>query len=169
VNGPPLANGSAIRGQLHTSDATDTELLNRFIRDKDEAAFAQLMRRHGPMVLGVCRRLLRHAQDAEDAFQATFLLLVRKAARIGKAELLGSWLYGVALRVAIRSRLQAARRQQKERTDTERRAAAQRSQPRRAQSWRDGERFFVKLVFREEAGLIGVLRVFCRRVAAGAG
>src|SRR5262249_368681 len=70
----------------------------------DEGAFAALLARHGPMVLGVCRRVLRHTQDAEDAFQATFLVLARKAGAIGRREALGGWLYGVACRVAARAR-----------------------------------------------------------------
>src|SRR5437762_2365355 len=73
---------------------SDGELVERFLLRRDEAAFAALVRRHGPMVLAVCRRLLGHAQDAEDAFQATFLLLVRRAGAIRRRESVGSWLYG---------------------------------------------------------------------------
>lgn len=105
---------------------SDAELLERFVASRDEAAFAALMARHGPMVFGVCRRLLRHAQDAEDAFQAVFLILIRKAASIGKRELLGNWLYGVAFRVAARARLLAAKRRTREATDMERIAEATR-------------------------------------------
>ncbi len=108
------------------TDVSDAELLERFVASRDEAAFAALMARHGPMVIGVCRRLLRHAQDAEDAFQATFLILVRKAASIGKRELLGNWLYGVAMRVAARARVLAAKRRTREATDMERIAVATR-------------------------------------------
>jgi DNA-directed RNA polymerase specialized sigma24 family protein len=67
----------------------DHQLLERFAADRDEAAFAALVRRHGPMVLATCRRVLRHAQDAEDAFQATFLILARKAGSIRRSESAG--------------------------------------------------------------------------------
>jgi RNA polymerase sigma-70 factor (ECF subfamily) len=89
---------------------TDGQLLERFLANHDDAAFRALLQRHGPMVLGVCRRLLRHEQDAEDAFQATFLLLVRKAAAIANRQAVGSWLYGVAYRVALKARTRALRR-----------------------------------------------------------
>jgi RNA polymerase sigma factor (sigma-70 family) len=89
---------------------TEGQLLERFVTQRDEAAFEALIARHGPMVLGVCRRVLSDPHDAEDAFQATFLLLVRKAAGLRNRELVGNWLYGVAYRVAVRSRQTAARR-----------------------------------------------------------
>jgi RNA polymerase sigma factor (sigma-70 family) len=88
----------------------DTLLLRRFVSQRDEAAFELLVWRHGPMVHGVCRRLLRHEQDAEDAFQATFLLLARKARSINGRGSLGGWLYQVAYRVALRARTAALRR-----------------------------------------------------------
>src|SRR5215813_2408519 len=75
---------------------SDADLLGRFVSRGDEAALEVLFWRHGPLVWGVCRRLLRHEQDAEDAFQATFLALVRKAAAVSKRDSVGSWLYGVA-------------------------------------------------------------------------
>ena len=84
-------------------DLTDGQLLTRFVAARDEASFAALVRRHGPMVLGVCRRLLRHAQDAEDCFQATFLVLARKASAVQR-ESVGSWLYAVAYRTSLEAR-----------------------------------------------------------------
>jgi RNA polymerase sigma factor (sigma-70 family) len=100
-------------GQLHDgSGLADTVLLEHFISRRDEEAFAGLVRRHGPMVLGVCRRMLRNPDDAEDAFQATFLVLVRKAGSIRRRHLLGNWLYGTAYRAALEAR--AARRRLRE-------------------------------------------------------
>jgi RNA polymerase sigma factor (sigma-70 family) len=95
-------------------EASDRELLERYAGCRDASAFAALIRRHGPMVLGVCRRVLNHEQEAEDAFQATFLVLVRKASGIDRPELLGNWLYGVAYRVAHKARAQLARRRHHE-------------------------------------------------------
>ncbi len=85
--------------------ASDRALLGRFADVRDDRAFAELVARHGPMVLGVCRRVLRHATDAEDAFQATFLVLVRKAGAVRDPERLGPWLYGVAWRTANKLRV----------------------------------------------------------------
>ncbi len=96
-------------------DVPDGQLLNRFLAQRDEAAFEALVRRHGPMVLGVCRRILKNAEDAEDAFQATFLVLVRKAATITKRETMGGWLYGVARKTALKAREAGERRRAKER------------------------------------------------------
>jgi RNA polymerase sigma factor (sigma-70 family) len=92
----------------------DAELLQQFIAEGDEAAFAALVQRHGTMVLGVCRGVLHHQQDAEDVFQATFLVLARRAHTIRKQQSLGSWLHGVAFRLALRARAQARRRQGRE-------------------------------------------------------
>lgn len=105
---------------------TDRELLDALVTRQDEAAFEVLLRRHGPMVLAVCRRVLRNAHDAEDAFQATFLVLVRKASTIRKSDVLGSWLYGVAYRTAQKVRTLNTRRASRERQ------AAGRSNPPRA-------------------------------------
>ena len=88
----------------------DGQLLDCFLTQREEAAFTALVRRHGPMVFGVCRRILTDAHDAEDAFQATFLVLARKAASIWPRDQVGPWLHGVALRTASKARCQKARR-----------------------------------------------------------
>jgi RNA polymerase sigma factor (sigma-70 family) len=95
------------------AELDDGKLLSCFLERRDEAALAALVKRHGPMVWGVCRRLLNH-HDAEDAFQATFLVLVRKAASIVPREMVGNWLYGVAHQAALAARRTAARRKAKE-------------------------------------------------------
>jgi RNA polymerase sigma factor (sigma-70 family) len=95
--------------------ASDAQLLERFLTDKDAATFTALVRRHGPMVLGVCRRVLGDFHSAEDAFQATFLVLARRASAIRREKPLGNWLYGVAQRVALRARSQALAQRQRER------------------------------------------------------
>jgi RNA polymerase sigma-70 factor (ECF subfamily) len=97
----------------HAAAMTDGQVLERFIVRRDEAAFAELVRRHGAMVLAVCRRILGHRHDAEDAFQATFLVLIRKAATIGQRERVGNWLYGTAYRAAMEAK--AFRRRCRER------------------------------------------------------
>jgi RNA polymerase sigma factor (sigma-70 family) len=97
-------------GRAHT----DQELLERFVGHKDEAAFTVLIERHGPMVFGVCRRALKHAQDAEDACQATFLVFARKAGSKRKTTSLGSWLHGIACRISANLKRQQARRQKRE-------------------------------------------------------
>ena len=97
------------------SGLTEWQLLDRYASGRDESAFAALVDRHGPMVLGVCRRLLRDPEDVDDAFQATFLVLARKAGALGPGDALGGWLHGVARRVALRSRSESARRRARER------------------------------------------------------
>src|SRR5262249_28330249 len=110
--GVSMGNGSLgkvirhLRESLDREGASlgDAELLERVVAGRDPAAFEALVWRRGGVGLGVCRRLLRHEQDAEDAFQATFLILLRKARSIGKRQALASWLYKVAFRVALRLR-----------------------------------------------------------------
>jgi RNA polymerase sigma factor (sigma-70 family) len=101
--------GSQFGGAL-----SDRQLLERFLGRRDADAFAALVRRHGPAVLGVCRRALGNVHDAEDAFQATFLVLARNARSIVRQESLGSYLYGVAYRVSLKARANAVRRRRQE-------------------------------------------------------
>jgi RNA polymerase sigma factor (sigma-70 family) len=98
-------------GAEGTSDGT---LLQRFVQQRDESAFAALVDRHGPMVLGVCRRVLRDPHDAEDAFQATFLVLAHKSRSIGRPQAIASWLYSTAQRTALRAKFQRGRRRARE-------------------------------------------------------
>jgi RNA polymerase sigma factor (sigma-70 family) len=101
---------------VHAADAlSDGDLINRFARHLDEDAFAELLRRHGPMVLGVCRRVLVDSADAEDAFQATFLVLVRKARGLRRPASVANWLHGVAHRTALKARGAAVKRRMRER------------------------------------------------------
>jgi RNA polymerase sigma factor (sigma-70 family) len=117
----PTSSMSTVIPQLHKAiclqdelGMTDAELLERFIEHRDEAAFAVLIRRHGSMVMGVCLRVVRNHQDAEDAFQATFLVLVRKATSIASRGLLANWLYGVAYNTALKAKVSNIKRQAKE-------------------------------------------------------
>jgi RNA polymerase sigma factor (sigma-70 family) len=108
--------------EVNLSTASDEELLEQFFNQTDgtaEDAFRALVARHGPMVLGVCRHVLNQQQDAEDAFQATFLVLARKGRTIRSRNVLGRWLYEVAYRIALRARAQAMRRRVHERQASE--------------------------------------------------
>ena len=94
---------------------SDGQLLDAFIAHRDEAAFEAIVHRHSAMVLGVCRRIVGHAQDAEDAFQATFLVLVRKATSVVPREAVGNWLYGVAHSTALKAKAMSIKCLAKER------------------------------------------------------
>src|SRR5213592_259624 len=98
---------------------TDGQLLDSFVRRRDSVALEAIVGRHGPMVWGVCRRVLRNHHDAEDAFQATFLVLVRKAASVVPREMVANWLYGVAHQTALKARATTAKRRARERQVTE--------------------------------------------------
>jgi DNA-directed RNA polymerase specialized sigma24 family protein len=100
------------RGSL--AGLSEWQLLESYATERDERAFEALVARHGPMVFGVCRRLLQNDQAAEDAFQATFLVLARKAAALDRGRPLGNWLYTVAYRLALRIRANEARRLERE-------------------------------------------------------
>src|SRR5206468_8129175 len=115
------------------ADLTDGQLLHRFAATRDEAAFAVLLQRHGGLVYRVCRNILRHQHDAEDAFQGTFLVLARRAAAICERTAIGSWLYRVAYRVAMKARRAADRRREQERQ----RARPAEGQPVDDQDWRE--------------------------------
>src|ERR1044071_6946690 len=93
---------------------SDGQLLGRFLERREGAVFEVIVDRHGPMVWGACRRVLRDHHDAEDAFQATFLVLARKAASVAAREKLGHWLYGVAYQTALKARSTRARRRARE-------------------------------------------------------
>jgi RNA polymerase sigma factor (sigma-70 family) len=97
---------------------SDGRLLQAYVASREEAAFAALVRRHGPMVWGVCRRMLHGHQDAEDAFQATFLVLVRKASSVVPRDMVANWLYGVAHQTALKARATAAKRHAREKQVT---------------------------------------------------
>ena len=97
------------------SGLTEWELLEQFLTHRDELAFQVLVSRHGPMVLGICRRMLPNAADAEDAFQATFLVLLKRAGSLGPGDAVAAWLHGVAVRVAQQARSSATRRGRRER------------------------------------------------------
>ncbi|HQR08032.1 MAG TPA: sigma-70 family RNA polymerase sigma factor [Gemmatales bacterium] len=124
----PTARYSTLLSRLPPGDVplrTDRQLMERFLEDRDETAFTAIVTRHGPMVLGVCRRIIGSMHDAEDAFQATFLLLAQKAARIIPGDAVGPWLHGVACRVALKSRTMLRRRQRHERLAAQNRTEGQ--------------------------------------------
>jgi RNA polymerase sigma factor (sigma-70 family) len=112
---PVLRHIRKLVGAPPADDSDDARLLERFALRHEEDAFEALLERYGPMVLGVCRRLLSQADDVDDAFQATFLVLARKAGSIARRELIGPWLYGVAYRIALKARARAAQRRSRER------------------------------------------------------
>ena len=97
--------------------ATDSELLMRFARHHDEAAFAELVEKHAGLVMGACRRILRHEQDAEDSFQAVFLALARRPLSVRRADSLAGWLLRVAHRTACRAARARTSRRQRERNE----------------------------------------------------
>jgi RNA polymerase sigma factor (sigma-70 family) len=116
-------------------ETSDEELLRLFRAGRDEAAFQALLRRHGPMVLDVCRAVLRNEADAEDAFQATFLVLAREAGSIRRSAALGSWLYGVAYRTALKAQTRSVKRRAHEA-----RASSREAVPAEDLSWGEAQR-----------------------------
>jgi RNA polymerase sigma factor (sigma-70 family) len=133
-------------GPCDLEELHDQELLNLFLApDEPEAedAFQELVRRHGPMVLGVCRHILGRVHDAEDAFQATFLMLARKAGSIRDRQVLGRWLHRVAYRIAVGSKIDSDSRRAHERRAAERSAAPPGPEP-------DPARSMLRLVLHEE-------------------
>src|SRR6266542_737552 len=128
-----------------TENLSDRELLNRFAAGREEAAFAELVQRHGRMVWGICRHVLRQEQDAEDVFQATFLVLAQKAGSIRNREAVGSWLHGTAYRLALRAKRDAATRRIHERRG--------RSMPREKALSESALREALTLVYEEVQGL----------------
>src|SRR6516164_5123098 len=116
ANGARIDFGELIKAldARNAGDKTDGQLLEQFLNERDEAAFAALVCRHRSMVLGVCRRILGNQADADDALQATFIVLVRKATSLTSRPVVGDWLHGVARRTALKARADAARRRAKE-------------------------------------------------------
>ena len=136
---------SHLRKALLDPTLTDGQLLDRFLRDCDDIAFESLVHRHGPMVLGVCRRVLGDTHDAEDAYQATFVVLARKAGSVSPKDALANWLHGVACVASVRLRSSRAKRQGRERTTSD--------PPERAISEREDRSEDLVLVDAELAGL----------------
>src|SRR2546429_3689749 len=113
----PETRQDAVNGLAARSDEppSDGELLQRYVKERDESAFTILVERCGPLVLGVCERILQDRHYAEDAFQATFLVLVRRAGSLDGGRSLGNWLYAVAYRTAVKAKAMAAKRRARER------------------------------------------------------
>src|SRR6184192_1818135 len=109
-SGSVVASRPRNASKIDLTTLKDDELLNRFFKEREDAAFAVLVERYGPLVYGVCRRILNDSNDAEDAFQATFLVLVRKGATLRDPGRVASWLYGVAYRTARKLRSKAVLR-----------------------------------------------------------
>jgi RNA polymerase sigma factor (sigma-70 family) len=137
---------------------TDAQLLHQFLTGHDGPAFAALVQRHGPMVLGVCRQVLHHHQDAEDAFQATFLVLARQAGSIRRRTSLASWLHGVAYHTALCARRSAQRRR---RRDAEARAAAP-PDPVAELSWREAKHILEEEIDRLPEKYRGAFLLCCQ-------
>ncbi|WP_435016153.1 sigma-70 family RNA polymerase sigma factor [Tundrisphaera sp. TA3] len=112
--GPAVTELAHLVGGHSVVGMSERDLLRRYLDRRDEAAFGAIVERHGPMVLGVCRRILADRRDVEEAFQATFLVLARKGGSLGEKDPVGHWLYGVARRVALRARSAAHRRRARE-------------------------------------------------------
>ena len=110
MQGRPIPEALVRAAVLPPAQGTDAELLGRFVSARDPGAFGELVSRHGPMVLGVCRRALGNTPDADDAFQAVWLVLVRKAESVSPRGKVGHWLYGVAVRTATHARARNAKR-----------------------------------------------------------
>jgi RNA polymerase sigma factor (sigma-70 family) len=126
-----------LRQAVPSHGASDAQLLERFVATADQDAFELLVWRHSGMVLGVCRRLLRHQQDAEDCFQAVFLALAREAGRISRRESVGGWLYRVACRVARRARSGLLKRASREQPLGDRTPPYAGSSPCAEAAWRE--------------------------------
>ncbi len=136
---------------------SDSQLIERFATRRDEAAFAALVARHGPMVLGVCRQILGDAHQAEDAFQAVFLVLADKARSLREPDLLGKWLYGVAVCTAHCARLRLSRRRRAEKAGSARQAATAPAAATADRILIDGER--AEALHREIERLPGAFRL----------
>jgi RNA polymerase sigma factor (sigma-70 family) len=150
---------------------SDAELVRRFVEQRDDGAFTALVRRHGAVVLGVCRRVLRHEQDAEDAFQATFLVLARNAASVQRPAGIGNWLYGVAYNVARKAKALRQRRQARERDAAAHQQAAE-TRPDDAEEWQeilDQELNALPDRYRTPLVLCDLMGLTIREAAAAAG